>query len=151
MKTVKVVFTRTKGLFPWGVRLVTRSYFNHVAIVYPNSYTIEADKREGVVIKHISKIRGEIDDSIEFTYDIPDELYAAATLFGIKRVGRKYDWQGIIGCLIGVKELYNPDKYYCSRLVRDWLFLAGVHDDLPLHNINPQQLFSLLLKQKGNH
>ena len=145
MKSIKVVFTRTSGIFPFFIRLVTKSYYNHVYIQYPNGYIIEADKRDGVVIVPEGSTRGNVVDSGFFEFNIPDNRFSTATFFGMKRIRSKYDWKGILGCFLNKPHMFDSSKYYCSRLVRDWLWLANVIDEMPSKgNITPKQLMKLL-------
>lgn len=141
---VKVVFTKSRGLYPWLIRKVTRADFNHVYIQLPNGYCYEADMYKGVRFFHSSTVDiNRLEQIISFK--IPVDVTALGWLryWLYQQNNKPYDWLGILGCLLGHPHLHNGgNKWYCSMLVADALAVAAVAEGWE-GNITPHQLLTL--------
>lgn len=136
MKTVRVVFSRSRTIGSVVIRFLTWSSWAHNAIETPDGTVIEARWPEGVVETPVSVFRKIASKRATVDIDCPDP--AAAIAWARSQIGKPYDVWGVVG--LGFRRRWqDDDAWWCSELVETALEHGGRqrfrHD---LQRVTPQ-------------
>lgn len=117
-----ILATRSRGFSPFSaiIRWKTEGPWNHVAIGYSGATVCEAMPR-GVALNPTENYRAQWWVQLRWNsglvaHALRDELERAME----NRIGRKYDWAGVLGFSLFVPgNINNREKYFCSELACD--------------------------------
>ena len=123
---------RGRGFYAWVIRLLTRSWYSHVGLVYwhrasPHPlrlYCMEARLCQGVRLILMSELKRRYSGGIDYfaVEDVNDEQRDGALAFCFAQLGKLYDKPGIVrflwAILLGhMEKVRRDDKWFCSELI----------------------------------
>ena len=109
---VEVLLYRGKGPLSSLIRWQTRSNYAHAAFNF-HGRVIESLPWRGVICRAYHPSDNIAD---KFTVDLTSEVYEQLLAWATSQVGRRYDWQGVLGFVSRRKLLLN-DRWFCSEFV----------------------------------
>ena len=134
---LRLAFYKDPGSFiNWAIRLVTRSKYSHVELVFSDGISISSSNRDGGVrSKQIDYSDGKW-DLIDLPKYSPYER--AIRVWAEKQIGRGYDWPGVFGFIF--KDIHADDtKMFCSEFCARAL---GLDKDEAAHT-SPGKLYEI--------
>jgi uncharacterized protein YycO len=140
MQTVRVIFTRSRNLGSFFIRLFTWSTWSHVGIV-DGEYVIEA------VWPKVRRVR--IDKFLEGKSNWRIDQFACANKQAIidaakSQLGKPYDIGAVIGFLFR-SNWQDDDKWFCSEILA-WAFDKGgtpLFRPKRLRRVRPEHLWMI--------
>lgn len=143
MNTGDFGVVRTGGWAGWGIRVVTRSHYNHAILHVGNGQVVEAQPR-GACFTPVGVYADA--DIIWSNLDLADVQRAVIAKAGRARVGTPYSWVDdaciALTAIFSVhvprwvrRRLARPDRLMCSQLVDVCYEAAGI--DLVLSKVLP--------------
>lgn len=149
MKCGEIIGTHGTGLLSEAIEWYTHSKYSHIRVAVSDTEFIEATwpkVRKGNISELKEYKAGEI--IIKTPIDpLTQEEQTRLILFLTKKIGKRYDWQGLISFLVR-KNVQNKNWYFCNELVEE----AYISIDRKLVGGNPSWhtpddlMNSLLLK-----
>lgn len=107
------LFSRNHTIGGFLIRLFTRSYWSHCAILTPDKTVIEAVFLHGVREIPFAEWTSNKSRFCAVPRDIPRPDDAIA--FARSQIGKPYDVKGVLGGLFD-RQWSRPDRWYCSEL-----------------------------------
>lgn len=98
------------SLFGKLIRWFEGGPYNHCELHFSDDWGGSALGTKGVYIRKRLWSKNDWDE-----YELPAHLEPAARKFIEERVGKSYDWRGILSFLLTFLPI-SKDKWYCSRL-----------------------------------
>lgn len=149
-----VVFFEPADFMGQIIRVFTLSKYSHAGIMVDSENMMEA-QTSGVRIVPISEAlnRTQSKDAYTLTANARENFKPEALKAFVADVnGRPYDfYQAFISGLHGIdrniKTRESEKKFFCSELVADGLYHAGVLADTNSSVVNPHRLYDMLRKQ----
>ena len=104
--------TKAGKLVKWW----TNSMFDHVEICLGDRKVIGARPNDGVKVRDISSFEEDRWCLTRPAVNLSDGDKDIIINFALSKVGKKYDWLGILGFAID-RDIDNPNRYFCSEFV----------------------------------
>ena len=130
---MKVIFSRSNTFAGRMIRLVTRSKWNHVDMVFDNhligAVALHAtpESINGGVQLTTWEHRLKASKIVEYiAYDLPLADEQAAFSYALEQVGKPYDWKGAAGLLAPNRNWEEDTKWFCSELAAAVALQGGV-------------------------
>lgn len=120
MGTVQVIFSRRHHLGSLALRTFLWDAWSHCGVIDGDT-VIEAAMFKGVQPRSVAEFKATA--SKWAVIDIPAEDPAAVIAAARSRIGRPYDWFGVLSLLLRVR-LQRDSMDFCSELVA-WAFKQG--------------------------
>lgn len=117
--------------------------YSHTEIVFSDGVMISCSPREGDV-----RAKKHIKSDAHWDYlDLSGLDEETARAFADTQVGKKYDWLGVAGFVIGVRE--NEKRWFCSELSTRVLQIGGCIKlgDITPARVSPNRLYKLLKRR----
>ena len=161
IKAGNLIFVRDETFLSWIIRTITKSYYNHIAILISETEVLEA-LPNGVFITPLSSYEDrEFSHKLEYRiFEVDgmtkEQVYKVIE-FSKKEVGKKYDFLQLVSIyffyLFGIPKKYEPidvtEAWICSELVAEAFEYAGIKfsNDINSDNMTPKDILnSNLLK-----
>lgn len=160
MSQIRLAFYKAEKGTVWSklIAMWTQGPYSHVEAVF---YTIPATTTEVPVLQHdpdgvLCFSSAENDGGTRFKaltmmdgkwdyVDVNDIDEGQAYKFCKTQLGKKYDWDGIVGFVLSFKSA-NPDEVFCSEVCTKILQNQGKFLDLVASKTSPNALYKRLLK-----
>ena len=112
--------------------------FSHVAFEL-NGRILDSYPYIGVKLH--DKPHGQYYGIAVYRLSVSEETQEKVWDCALKEVGKQYDWPGIAG-VVSMREIQDPDKWFCSELCAAMLRKGGVAigGDVPAWKITPNGL-----------
>lgn len=120
MTTVQIIFSRRAQLGSLALRTFMWSAWSHCGII-DGEEVIEALMFKGVTTRSLEAFKAAA--SKWEIIDVPAEDAAAVIAAARSRIGRPYDWFGVLALLLHI-DLQRDSADFCSELVT-WAFRTG--------------------------
>jgi cell wall-associated NlpC family hydrolase len=160
LRTGDIVFCSGTYFFSKAIRLVTKSVWSHVGMIYRDDFLdrifiLESETMIGVRIAPLSKYlkdyhgrrkpyRGRMFVA-RLEPEVPPEAMKKAVSFGMDQLTKPYDnWEILrvaIRILLGVGRKSRDRKYICSELVYEAFHKAGIEFQYSNRSISPDDLW----------
>lgn len=132
-----------RGLFPFIIRLWTRSPYNHCEVVFSGLTMISAIEGRGVRLIHLlDALPAAQWDVVEVPMSVEQEN--AAYAWSLTEIGAKYDWLGILLCQVFKFGREHPRRWFCSEFCAAILLHAGLLLAQPPYKYSPGTLYKTL-------
>lgn len=133
---IKFLFTRSKGIGGWFIRLVLMSHHNHVGVqIDGNVY--EAKFFGGVTKKSITQFYEE--NNIKLELSLAVENKETVKEFLEAQLGKPYDWLAILAIPLR-RDWHKKDSWMCSELAAQVLIEDGKQMPIESSRITPRDL-----------
>lgn len=142
MKTIPVLFTRSRTLGSFAIRHWQHGEFSHVALVSPDQERIiEATLQHGVAPDSLKAAIAR--SSYHDIVDLPCPDPELAWIMAGTQIGKRYDWKAPIG--VGLRsDFHDAERWDCCELVA-WAIKHGGRDLFRLkdrfHRLKPMDLY----------
>ena len=144
MSKIRLIFSRSSGLFSPLVQVGTWSSFSQCGILTKENTIVESAFTLGGVVEtsftsFIERVKYY--EIVELDCVDADAIIAAAR----SQIGKPYDWTGLIGIAVRKRDWQEDDSWFCSELIA-WAFDRGstpLFNREDIHRITPQNLYML--------
>jgi len=135
----------SKGIISALIRWQTSGPVSHAGILLPNGDVLEAMQGAGVRVRPSD----QVDWSTVRAFDVPGCDWDKAVAFGMKQVGKGYDYLSILRIVTRFRSPPN-DRYFCSELGFEVVEEGGVRllERVAASKVEPVHLYTSPIPQE---
>lgn len=140
---MQIAFYKGEGrLFDKLIRWWTGGKYSHCELVFSDNTWFSADAWENKVRYTSFDYNVTNWDFVTLTLNSKEELGVRA--WCDSKVGKKYDWLGVVLCQVLKVGIENPDRYWCSEVCARALQWVGKLPQVKATSLSPEGLHKVL-------